>query len=298
MILLQISDNWYFFLVFAGAWSLITLIVLLFERKSTDDEILKLNPLGVITKILLIQGIFYLLYLYICFAIDLASFQRFRSAQVFSSVEFSFLSTRGLTTALALSASMASLAIPLAALIPTYKQMADYSFTVFVIHFIVVSIVQGEFPASGCWWTAVAVGFVACYALSERLSYQLSTMSYHSTLSGNTKREKIKKDEAIEMPQLTGGETADTDQIGISIEKDESSVLKKTEPERSGSSSSSSSSSSASSEEDKDRLLVNKEVKDSATEERNPELMHVTLLESTTSSAKNSVHSEDSNKED
>lgn len=47
--------------------------------------------------------------------------------------------------------------------------MADYSFTVFVIHFIVVSIVQGEFPASGCWWTAIAVGFVACYALSERL---------------------------------------------------------------------------------------------------------------------------------
>lgn len=44
-------------------------------------------------------------------------------------------------------------------------------------------------------------------------------MSYASNLAGNTKREKIKKDEPIEMPQLTGGETADTDQVGISIDK-------------------------------------------------------------------------------
>jgi hypothetical protein len=46
-------------------------------------------------------------------------------------------------------------------------------------------------------------------------SYQLSTMSYHSSLGGT--REKIKKDEKIEMPQLTGGITQD--QVGIAIEK-------------------------------------------------------------------------------
>jgi hypothetical protein len=113
--------------------------VLLFERRSNDDEILKLNPASVIVKIffiqvhllpcylLILQGLFYLLYLYVCFAIDLASFQRFRATQVFTSLEFTFLSTRGLITALSLAVAMAALAVPLAALVPTYKQVPTFS---------------------------------------------------------------------------------------------------------------------------------------------------------------------------
>lgn len=50
--------------------------------------------------------------------------------------------------------------------------MLDYCFTVFVIHFIIVSIIDNDFPANGCWWTACGIGLAIFMLLSERLRYK------------------------------------------------------------------------------------------------------------------------------
>jgi hypothetical protein len=57
-------------------------------------------------------------------------------------------------------------------------QMLDYCFTVFVIHFIIVSIVQNDFPANGAWWTAIGIGLVGFATVSERLTYVLAHISH------------------------------------------------------------------------------------------------------------------------
>jgi hypothetical protein len=112
---------------------IITTIVLLIERSSEDeDEVIKIHPTEVLRNIFLIQVTisldwltmqiaFYLLYLFITFTIFVASMQVFWPQQVFSFVDFSFYSVRGLMNFVSLILAFWSITIPLAALIPTYK---------------------------------------------------------------------------------------------------------------------------------------------------------------------------------
>eukprot|EP01114_Cavostelium_apophysatum_P006849 TRINITY_DN1835_c0_g1_i1.p1 TRINITY_DN1835_c0_g1~~TRINITY_DN1835_c0_g1_i1.p1 ORF type:complete len:299 (-),score=50.73 TRINITY_DN1835_c0_g1_i1:28-924(-) len=182
-----LEDNWFFFLVFAGVVLLLAVVVLVVESKRENDDILKINPLAVLLQIFLNQVGFYAMYLLVTFSLDVAIREPFWIHQVFSSVEFSFSTYRGLFTGLALILSMSSAAIVLAGVVGSYKNMLDYCFTLMVIHFIVVSIVEGEFPASGAWWTALAIGLIFLSIFSERLSYHLETMSYPSHLNDNKK---------------------------------------------------------------------------------------------------------------
>ncbi len=93
--------------------------------------------------------------------------------------------------------------------------MADYCFTICVIHFIVVSCVQNDFPVNGAWWTAMVAGFLLCWFLSERLryaivrpqiiywfSYTLATMTYQSALGNNTINKQQTSDREVELSDL------------------------------------------------------------------------------------------------
>jgi len=77
---------------------------------------------------------------------------------------------------------MGSLAIPLAATTQSSRNMADYVFTAFFIHFVVVSAVNSGFPANGAWWVACGVGFLFGLFTTEFVSHQLELMSYESLL--------------------------------------------------------------------------------------------------------------------
>ncbi len=69
--------------------------------------------------------------------------------------------------------------------------MADYTFTVFIIHFAVVSIVQQGFPDAGAWWTACVIGVVVGIPVAEFMSHRLEMMSYESTLGGAKSKDNI-----------------------------------------------------------------------------------------------------------
>jgi len=107
MIILDIEDNWYFFLVFAGGFLIITGIVLFFERRRDNDDILRIKPLLVLRNIIINQIGFYMLYLLVVFTLNIAASEIFWWTQVFTAVEFSFVTKRGLMTSLALIVTMA-----------------------------------------------------------------------------------------------------------------------------------------------------------------------------------------------
>jgi len=213
MILLEISADWYWFLVFGGGFLIISTIVLLVERRSEDEEILHLNPLIVIRNILVLQITFYLLYLFINFTINVAGFEVFWPQQVFSFVDIAFFSRRGLMNGMSLILTYVAMAIPMAAVVPTFRHMVDYGFTIFVLHFIVVSIVEKDFPVNGAWWTAIGAGFILCWFLAERLSYALATMTYMSHLGGA----KAKPKTEVELTESKSKKVS-TEQIEVKVE--------------------------------------------------------------------------------
>jgi len=191
--------------VFGGGLLGIALLVLINEAK-TDRDPGDIKPLIVIRNIFVNQIGFYLLYLFLMFTIDIASLEPFWVHQVFTSVECSFFTKRGLVTGLGLIAAFASVSMVLTSVVQTYRNMLDYCFTIFVVHFIVVSSVQKDLPANGSWWTAIGAGLICAMGFSERLSYQLETMSYQSSLHGakTTQRQVTNSSEEVELPRVDG----------------------------------------------------------------------------------------------
>jgi len=199
---LEIANNWYWFLVFSGGILAIAMVVLFIEKRSDNDEILKIKPLVVLRNILLIQIGFCAIYLLVTFSVDITVREPFSVYQVFSAVEFSFNTYRGLFTGLSFILGLAFTSIVLTAVVQTYKNMLDYCFTLFVIHFIVVSIVLGDFPTLGAWWTAGGIGLLLSMIFTERLSYHLETMSYQSHLSGPEYKSKKPRLQQVDLPQV------------------------------------------------------------------------------------------------
>mmetsp|Transcript_7268 Transcript_7268/g.10086 ORF Transcript_7268/g.10086 Transcript_7268/m.10086 type:complete len:270 (+) Transcript_7268:66-875(+) len=210
IVLLDIEDNGYYFIPFGGVILFISIVVLVAEAKSEDDEILHIKPLQVFRNIILNQIGFYLMHLFITFTLCIASQDIINHVQyqVFSSCEFDFNTKRGLVTALSLTLAYLFNSLTLVAVVQTYKNMLDYCFTVFVIHFVVVSIVQQDFPASGSWWTATAIGCLGSMIVAERLSYSFETMTYQSSLGGSKPRKLVlhpdgnESEEGVELPQI------------------------------------------------------------------------------------------------
>jgi len=201
-----ILDNWYLFVIFVGVFLGITTVVLIFEARSQNDEILRLNPLLVIRNIILNQIGFYLLHLYVMLTVDVTGAEIFWWTQVFTSVEHDFVTKRGLLTDLGLILSLTVTCVVTTGSVRTYRNMLDYCFTIFVIHFIVVSIVENNFPTQGAWWVASVVGVILCMICSERLSYYLETMSYQSSLHEATYKSKHSKTEETELPVISESE--------------------------------------------------------------------------------------------
>jgi len=201
---MEILSDWYLFVAFVGGILIIAALVLFFERKFEDDDVLRIRPQLVLFNIFLNQISFYAIYLLTTFTVDIGSNEFFSIYQVFAFVEMSFNTTRGLITSLAFILSLSFMFIALIAVVQVYKNMLDYCFTVFVIHFIVVSIVESNFPANGAWWTAAGIGLIFLMLLAERISYSLQTMSYQSKLQGTEKKEKnnTNKNESVELPTI------------------------------------------------------------------------------------------------
>eukprot|EP01116_Phalansterium_solitarium_P000612 TRINITY_DN1043_c0_g1_i2.p1 TRINITY_DN1043_c0_g1~~TRINITY_DN1043_c0_g1_i2.p1 ORF type:complete len:598 (-),score=63.80 TRINITY_DN1043_c0_g1_i2:287-2080(-) len=208
MILLEIVENWYWFVVFSVLLVLIGFAVILVERKSENDEILEINPLLVVGKILLTQISFYTLFVLVTFTIDIGSQEPFWIAQVFASREYQYYTRRGLITGLALLVSGLFVTVPMSAIVGSYRLIWDFSATMYVIHFIVVSVVERGFPATPGWWVAVIGALLFTLIFGERLSYALETMSYQSLLPGRPDKRsawgstKLPKHDLVELPEI------------------------------------------------------------------------------------------------
>jgi len=192
--------NWYFF-IFGGCLIVIATLVLFYEKYFGDDDILDINPLSVLLKIVIIQVFFYAQYILITFSVDLLAQEPFWISQVFEPFEFAFHTTRGLATFFSLIIAFLSLALPLTAVVQHSRNMTDYTFTAFTIHFVVVSAVGRGFPANGAWWTACVIGTVLGIISAEFMTHRLEMMSYESSLGGRSEDKKQKKPERGKTPR-------------------------------------------------------------------------------------------------
>jgi len=218
-IILDLGADWYFFLIFAGGILIIAAIVLFFESRNVSEQILHIKPLVILKNILLNQIGFYMFYLLVVFTLDILGFEIFWWTQVFTAVEFDFITKRGLLTGLSLIITMAATSIITTSTVQTYRNMLDYCFTVFVLHFIVVSIVAGDFPVYGAWWVASAVGLTLFMIFSERLSYHLETMSYQSSLHEPKYKSRKSKKEETSLPAIDDQEIDHFSSSGYSSRK-------------------------------------------------------------------------------
>jgi len=181
---MAIATDWYWFLVFAIFLVVLILFTLFIESKKRNDDILLIKPRYVLLKILLNFISFYVVYIITMFSLDITMQERFYYTQVFTSLEVSFLTPRGYLTFIGLVLSYITTVITQIAIVQVPAEMIDHSLTLGILHFIVTSIVQGDFPINYAWWIGVGAGVLALILLSEYISYKLQTMAYKSNLGG------------------------------------------------------------------------------------------------------------------
>jgi len=182
---MSIATNWYWFLVFAAILVVLILFTLFIESKKKHDDILLIKPRYVLLKILLNFISFYIVYIITMFSLDITKQERFYYTQVFTSLEVSFLTPRGYLTFIGLVLSYITTVITQIAIVQVPTEMTDHSITLGILHFILTSIVQGDFPVNYAWWIGVGAGVLALILLSEYISYKLQTMAYKSNLGGS-----------------------------------------------------------------------------------------------------------------
>jgi len=151
-IILDLGADWYFFLIFAGGILIIAAIVLFFESRNVSEQILHIKPLVILKNILLNQIGFYMFYLLVVFTLDILGFEIFWWTQVFTAVEFDFITKRGLLTGLSLIITMAATSIITTSTVQTYRNMLDYCFYSIRTSFYCCFYCSRGFP---CLWCLV-----------------------------------------------------------------------------------------------------------------------------------------------
>jgi len=141
-----------------------------------------------------------MMYVITMFSLDITVQERFYYSQVFTSLEVSFLTQRGYITFIGLIFSYLATVIPQIAIVQVPSEMTDHSITLGILHFIVTSIVQNDFPTNYAWWIGVGAGVLGLILVSEYISYQLQTMADKSNM-GKKSTPKSLEDKKEEPPR-------------------------------------------------------------------------------------------------
>jgi hypothetical protein len=190
---MEADKFWYLFLVFSGGLFVVFVATILQERADTSGRTLRLRPLVVLLKIALVQLSFYLILFLSVYSLDLATNEVFWASQCVHSDEYSFTSRRGWVSVGAYAASMIFSCVPLLGIVGKSRDVLDHTFTLNVLHFVVVSVYMRRFPASLSWWVVWGAGLVATSTFAEWLCYRFETMEYKASMGGGPPPQKDSK---------------------------------------------------------------------------------------------------------
>jgi hypothetical protein len=165
------------------------------------------------------------MYTFTVFSIDTLFKEPFEYTQIFNFNEFTFFTTRGIMTTVALAFSVVSTCSILLILVTEHNLARDHSFTLAFLHFCVVSLVTLDFPTSYPWWISLVVGGVALDGICEFAIYQINTMPYKSHMAGDQKRKKVKK--AVTSTPRVGAQKKTEGRQGLSMEATEEQEVEK-----------------------------------------------------------------------
>eukprot|EP00696_Hemimastix_kukwesjijk_P006731 gnl/Hemi2/1853_TR655_c0_g1_i1.p1 gnl/Hemi2/1853_TR655_c0_g1~~gnl/Hemi2/1853_TR655_c0_g1_i1.p1 ORF type:complete len:262 (+),score=54.39 gnl/Hemi2/1853_TR655_c0_g1_i1:189-974(+) len=190
-------DDLYLYLIFGGFVLLTFIIAIWREAKKESDNILSLDPWAVLAKVLVFLGMFYGLYFFVVYSVDVIAREPFFVSQLFDYREFDWTTYRGLLTNFCLTFTLLSLLMIVPGLVPKSKDVRDFVMTLLVWHLVVTCAASGLFPRSGGWWTFNMLSFLFFFFLGEYLSAKFSLMPYKSSLVNlkkETERQRLKQE--------------------------------------------------------------------------------------------------------
>lgn len=187
------DSKWWLFLVFSGGLFLVFLATILQERADTSGRTLRLRPAVVLLKIALVQLSFYGILFLSVYCVDLVTNEVFWASQCVHSDEYSFTSRRGWVSIGGYAAAMVFSAVPLLGIVGKSRDILDHTFTLGVLHFVVVSVYMGRFPASLSWWVVWGAGLLGTSTVAEWLCYKFETMEYKASMGGGPPNQKDSK---------------------------------------------------------------------------------------------------------
>lgn len=204
----SIGKYWYLFVIVFACVLVLYCVAFVLEYLKKDDRILQVvRPWRVMSKMIILQAMFYLLYSYIIYAMDFIFQQQFYATQIWSAHDFSFVTGRGWISIMGLIFSLVSMCSIVLGVVTERSMIKDHCFTLCFLHFLIVSLAMLDFPRSGAWWFSIIIGFISLTAITEFISYQLELMPYKSNMAGK-ESSKTKRRGAAAPPSSSDAVTA------------------------------------------------------------------------------------------
>ena len=169
---------WWGFIIYFAFIIAVLVVVLVLEKKNRENTILEAtDPKIILRDIAVYMASFYIFYFLTVYSLNLVVQRPFSFSQVFNPDEFNFKTTSGILCFLQfLFVSVFSFPL-LVGLSNRDSVIADFCFTTWLVHFIVVSSYIGEFPASYAWWIAYLLNLILPIIITCAVNFKFLILS-------------------------------------------------------------------------------------------------------------------------
>ena len=152
---------WWGFIIYFAFIIAVVAVVLILEKKNRENVILEdVDPKIITRNVVVYIASFYVFYFLTVYSTNLVIQRPFSFSQIFNANEFTFATEGGILCFLQLLfVSLFSFPL-LVGLSNKQSVLADFCFTTWLVHFIVVASYTGEFPESYTWWIAYLLNLV------------------------------------------------------------------------------------------------------------------------------------------
>lgn len=187
---------WWGFIIYFAFIIAVFAVVLHFEKKDRENTILEeVDPKIIIRNLVVYIASFYIFYFLAVYSTDLVIQRPFSFSQVFNANEFNFKTASGTLCFLQLL-FVSIFSFPLAVGLSNRQAvLADFCFTTWFIHFIVVASYTGEFPESYTWWIGYLLNIVLSLVVTLAVNSKFMVLSKPTVYS-------LKEEDGIQLDYL------------------------------------------------------------------------------------------------
>lgn len=175
---------WWGFIIYFAFIIAVVAVVLVLEKKNRENTVLEdINPKIILRNIVVYIASFYIFYFLTVYSTNLVIQRPFSFSQIFDADEFNFKTESGILNFLQLL-FVSLFSFPLVVGLSNKQSvLADFCFTTWLVHFIVVASYTGEFPESYTWWIAYLLNIVLSLIVTLSVNSKFMVLSKPTTYS-------------------------------------------------------------------------------------------------------------------